>query len=41
MTIVVTPKRTGVITNTASIGSDAAEADPSDNTATSTTTVAR
>ena len=39
VTIVVTPKRAGTITNTATVGSAVADPDPGDNTATATTTV--
>ena len=41
VTITVTPKARGVITNTARVGSSAPDPDTSDNTATTETTVAR
>jgi uncharacterized repeat protein (TIGR01451 family) len=41
VTITVTPKARGVITNTATVGSAAPDPDRSDNTATTATTVAR
>jgi uncharacterized repeat protein (TIGR01451 family) len=41
VTITVTPKARGVITNTASVGSSAPDRDTSNNTATTETTVAR
>ena len=41
VTIVVTPKRTGTITNTATVGSGAPDPNPADNVATITTTVAK
>jgi len=41
VTIQVTPKARGVITNTASVGSSAPDPDRSDNTATTDTTVGR
>ena len=41
VTIVVTPRRTGAITNTATLASAVADPDPGDNTATATTTVGK
>jgi uncharacterized repeat protein (TIGR01451 family) len=41
VTIVVSPKRTGTIVNTATVGSAVSDPDTSNNTATSTTTVAK
>jgi uncharacterized repeat protein (TIGR01451 family) len=41
VTIAVTPKRAGTITNTAVVGSAVADPDPGDNTATATTTVVK
>jgi hypothetical protein len=41
VTIRVTPKRTGVITNTATAGSLVPDPDPSNNTATTATTVTK
>lgn len=41
VTIAVTPRRAGAITNTAVVGSAVADPDPGDNTATATTTVVK
>jgi uncharacterized repeat protein (TIGR01451 family) len=41
VTIVVTPKRAGTITNTATVGSDAPDPNPADNAMTITTTIAK
>jgi uncharacterized repeat protein (TIGR01451 family) len=41
VTIAVTPRRAGAITNTAVVGSSVADLDPGDDTATATTTVVK